>query len=238
MKFVSKLLLLASLFAASGMLGCKGYDTITFGTYEQDNDTANGKEPISWRVLEKNDKGQYLVISEKVLDAKAFDPESNGGIRDEANIGWDKSTIRSWLNGYGVSENKQGEDFTSNSFIDTAFTAEEKAKIITPPNNAMSDKIFLLSQKEVNTYFKDSKDYAADATPYAIKKGLNVLGSSSDKSTHDGSCAEAHCIAGWWLRSSTSEWTEKVSMFGTISNHDTKNRDRHVGVRPVLWITP
>ena len=47
-------------------------DIITFGHCEQDNDTTNGKEPIEWRVLDKNDEGQLLVISEKVLDAKPY----------------------------------------------------------------------------------------------------------------------------------------------------------------------
>ena len=80
-------------------------ENITFGHYEQDNNTSNGKEPITWRILDKNSSGQYLIISEKVLDNKPYNAEST-------DITWEESTLRSWLNG---------------SFIDTAFSEEEKA---------------------------------------------------------------------------------------------------------------
>ena len=38
-------------------------DIITFGNYEQDNKTANGKEAIEWKVLEKDQNGKMLLIS-------------------------------------------------------------------------------------------------------------------------------------------------------------------------------
>lgn len=45
----------------------KAGDIITFGHYEQDNDTSNGKEPIQWQVLDKKD-GKILVASKYILD--------------------------------------------------------------------------------------------------------------------------------------------------------------------------
>ncbi len=63
-------------------------DIVTFGHYEQDNDTTNGKEPIEWRVLDKNDEGQYLIISEKVLDVQPYNTTN-------LFITFEKSTIRS-----------------------------------------------------------------------------------------------------------------------------------------------
>ena len=69
-------------------------------------------------------------------------------------ITWEKSTIRSWLNGYGASSNTDGNDYANDNFIDTAFTAEEKARIVasniqahlnTSPDNVTMDKIFLFS---------------------------------------------------------------------------------------------
>ena len=44
-------------------------DYITFGTYEQDNDTSNGAEPIEWEVPDVKG-GKALVISKYILDAK------------------------------------------------------------------------------------------------------------------------------------------------------------------------
>ncbi|MBQ4644402.1 MAG: hypothetical protein IJB72_01425, partial [Clostridia bacterium] len=37
-------------------------DIITFGNYEQDNKTANGKEEIEWKVLEKDENGKMFLI--------------------------------------------------------------------------------------------------------------------------------------------------------------------------------
>ena len=44
---------------------------ITFGAYEQDNNTRNGKEPIEWQVLEIKG-GRALLISKYGLDAKRY----------------------------------------------------------------------------------------------------------------------------------------------------------------------
>jgi len=43
-------------------------DIVYFGTYEQDNDTTNGKEDIKWLVLAK-ENNRVLVISDKALDS-------------------------------------------------------------------------------------------------------------------------------------------------------------------------
>ena len=53
-------------------------DYITFGTYEQDNNTSNGKEDIEWLVLANNlwkGKHRILVISRFALDCQIFDSE-------------------------------------------------------------------------------------------------------------------------------------------------------------------
>ena len=46
-------------------------DTVTLGEYEQDNDTANGPEPIKWIVL-YNENGEVYLLSKYVLDAQPF----------------------------------------------------------------------------------------------------------------------------------------------------------------------
>ncbi|MBP3696995.1 MAG: hypothetical protein J6J45_05560, partial [Clostridia bacterium] len=65
-------------------------DYITFGSYEQDNDLSNGKEPIEWLVLDKQD-GKVLVISKYALDAKPYNDEY-------VDVTWETCTLRSWLN--------------------------------------------------------------------------------------------------------------------------------------------
>lgn len=46
-------------------------DTIYFGNYEQDDDDSDGKEPIAWRVLAKEDN-RILVISNNVIDRISY----------------------------------------------------------------------------------------------------------------------------------------------------------------------
>ena len=45
--------------------------TVFFGSYEQDNDTANGKEDIEWIVLAK-EGNKLLVISKYALDCQKY----------------------------------------------------------------------------------------------------------------------------------------------------------------------
>ena len=219
-------------------------EIIRFGHYEQDNDTTNGKEPIEWRVLDINDDGQLLIISEKVLDVERYNTTM-------ISVTWETSTIRSWLNGYGASYNTVGTDYTSNNFIDMAFTAEEKAKIVasnvpahnnpnysTSPGNATTDKIFLLSIVEANTYFTSELDRRADATRYAVKRNVHVIGSESNRSTYDGTCTDVHCYAIWWLRSPGPNTTYAASVYadGSVYNYVGSVHLGYDGVRPALWV--
>lgn len=46
---------------------------VTYGHYEQDNDTSNGKEVIEWIVLEYDEaSGKSLLLSRYGLDAHAY----------------------------------------------------------------------------------------------------------------------------------------------------------------------
>lgn len=133
-------------------------DTITFGHYEQDNDTANGAEPIQWKVL-ACEGDTALLISERVLDYLPYD--TNGSAR------WDTSSLRAELNG---------------TFYDSAFSDEEKAVMTTssaePYDNpvtgmqddsaATEDMVFIPSLKQANDYFQDALDRVTWGTAYAV----------------------------------------------------------------------
>ena len=219
-------------------------DKIIFGHYEQDNNTSNGKEPISWIVLDRRINGQLLVISEKVLDKKQYNTT-------DISITWEKSTIRSWLNGYDASYNTVGIDFTGNNFIDTAFTAEEKSKIVsssvpahanpsysTSPGNATTDKIFLLSITEANNYFATDAKRQADATRYAVKQGVYVKGSESGTTSSDGTCTDVRCYAYWWLRSPgrTTYYAAYVGTDGSVYHYGLSVSLDSSGIRPAMWV--
>ena len=167
-------------------------DNIYFGNYFQSSSTT--KEPVKWRVLSNSD-GKLFLLSDQNLDVKPYNSSSTG-------ITWEKSTIRSWLNGYAASENNSGTDYSSNNFIDAAFSSDEQVAIAdtyvynkndpsysTSGGEDTTDQIFLLSIEEANnsSYFPN--------------------GSNSRKSTNTAYVASYSGMLGagkadyWWLRS-------------------------------------
>ena len=65
-------------------------DIVSFGTYEQDNNTSNGKENIEWLVLAKEGK-RVLIISKYVLDCQQYNST-------RTSVTWETCSLRKWLN--------------------------------------------------------------------------------------------------------------------------------------------
>ena len=137
--------------------------SVYFGNYRQSSDGSGSynADPVKWRVLanDENSSGKLLLLADKNLDVKPYNSSYTS-------ITWEKSTIRSWLNGYGANENNYGTDYSSDNFIDTAFSSNEQSAIAethvynatqsdgssnpnpsysTSGGNNTTDKIFLLS---------------------------------------------------------------------------------------------
>ena len=191
-------------------------DIVYFGTYEQDNDTTNGKENIKWLVLAK-EKNRILVISDKALDCRLYNPSW----RD---VTWETCSLRKWLN---------------NDFINAAFSAEERVKIPTvtvsadknqkhdtDPGNATQDQVFLLSINEVEKYF--NSDEARKCAPTAYAKAQRASTSDTYKT--------ATC--GWWLRSSGDGQTYPVQVDsdGDVKEYAGIVYTDNNAVRPAMWI--
>lgn len=179
-------------------------DIIQFGTYEQDNNTTDGKERIDWVVLDRQG-GKLLVISEDVLDFKQYE---TGAYSSKST--WETCSLRKWLNEY---------------FLELAFSLEEEAMIqTTDVTPSETDKVFVLSVEEVNTYFPSDFERSCDPSNYvvSIRKKWEV--------SHDG-CS-------WWLRSAGSDQSRAayVAPDGQVSNVGCSN-NLYVGVRPALWLS-
>ena len=202
-------------------------DIVYFGTYEQDNDTTNGKEDIEWLVLAK-ENNRVLVISDKALDCQPY----NSSYTD---VTWENCTLRKWLN---------------NDFVNAAFTAEERAKIpmvtvsadknpkypYTNPGEATKDKVFLLSIVEAEKYFASDEARMCVPTEYAISNGvftsdlfITYTGESYTK------CGKATCP--WWLRSpgDGQNYATTVEVYKSIAIPPV-NSDSNA-VRPAMWIS-
>lgn len=114
-----------------------------FGVYEQDNDWDNGKEPIEWIVLAR-ENNRILVTSKYGLDVQPFH-------KDRSAVSWETCSLREWLNG---------------SFLENAFPGDAQILISTQPS-AAEDKVFLLSINEANKLFHSNNDRQCRLTAYA-----------------------------------------------------------------------
>lgn len=165
-------------------------DYITFGTYEQDNNTANGKEPIEWLVLSNNGDELY-IMSKYALECKPFQEEGRFSI-------WKECTLRTWLN---------------DEFYNTAFSKDEKTwiknTIVKNDDNPLygtiggeetNDYVFLPSLEDmVNTIYGFDDKYEAEdtkrrcvPTEYAKEQGVKTFDTGMNEK-------EGFCI--WLLRS-------------------------------------
>ena len=188
-------------------------DTVSFGSYEQDNDISNGKEDVEWLVLEVKD-GKVLLISKYALDCQQYDTSYT-------NVTWETCTLRKWLN---------------NGFVNAAFSDEEKAMISTVtvsadknpeystnPGSATTDKVFLLSINEAEKYFSSDEARKCDPTAYAKAQGA--------ARTSGGICW-------WWLRSPgvIQDYAACVSDDGVVLCLDYFVSIDYYCVRPAMWI--
>ncbi len=197
-------------------------DTVTFGTYEQDDNISNGKEDIEWLVLAK-EENKIFVISDKALDCKLYDTSYTS-------VTWETCSLRAWLN---------------NDFFNTAFDAAEKKMIMntkvsadknpeydTDPGNETTDKLFLLSISEVTEYFDDDESRKCVPTAYAKARGAYT---SNRNKTVSG---EETCW--WWLRSpgDIQSTVAFINYDGSVYKFGSSAyRNYDDAVRPAMWIT-
>ena len=185
--------------------------TVKFGHYEQDGRTGNGKEPISWTVLDKSGD-HVMLLACYALDAKAY-KEGNTSVQ----VTWSASSLRTWLN---------------NSFYYDAFSQDEQnairtTNVSTPrmpqydtnPGPDTQDKVYLLSYQECQKYLNT---WTVFPTQYAINRDVLVRDDVGGTTF-------------WWLRSTNIYG--KVSVMNSIGHlyGSTTNDDRG-GVRPVIWV--
>ena len=165
-------------------------ELLVFGRYEQDGIVSNGQEEIQWIVLSvEGDKA--LLLSRYCLDClKAHEKD--------ANVTWETSDIRKWLNG---------------TFLETAFTKEEQEAVCTvnlsnqanPQSGAgaagdTKDRIFLLSIEEVELFLADEFYDWRGTTPtrYAMDRGSTLASNGN---------------TWWWLRTSGRDLKSFAEVF-------------------------
>ena len=201
-------------------------------------------EPIKWRVLDVNGTDAFL-LADRALDDQPYNKEW-------VSVTWEKSTMRSWLNGYGSSENTYGTDYTGSNFINSAFTSSQRNAVKTTDvvnkdninygtegGNDTKDKVFLLSESEVyDTTEAESYGFVKVKSTYDEGRRsksstyAKAMGAYSDRSsTYSGNCW-------WWLRSpgSNTTYAANVSYNGYVYYHGSSVDDYNYAVRPALHL--
>ena len=138
-------------------------DVITFGKYYFDSDEPRA---IEWIVLD-SDESKVLVISKYALEAKGYidNWRSDDITASYKKLIWEFSDLRKWLN----------EDF-----YNTSFDNKEKEKIIntdiqtTEIDADKSNRVFILSEQQVEELLSDGSLRCALPTPYAKSKNAAV----------------------------------------------------------------
>lgn len=190
---------------SAGNIGGGQADNVYFGTYRQSSDGRGGYniDPVKWRVL-ANANGQLFLLADQNLDVFQYHTEKES-------VTWERSTMRSWLNGYGASSNAGGDngtDYTSDNFLGSAFSDKEQAAIVETTvvnddnkdedigtngegGNDTTDRIFLLSLAEVynRSYFPDYRLFSTNTAYVAGGGKLDSGMYGVDKNDW------------WWLRS-------------------------------------
>ena len=114
-------------------------ELLGFGSFEQDNDAADGVEPIQWRILDAQGERITLISVDTLL----------GRAIDEAGKAWADSALRGYLNG---------------EFLQSAFTEEEHALLL---SNADGDSVTILTEAEAEALFQTAEDRQSRLTQAA-----------------------------------------------------------------------
>ncbi len=225
------------------------WDCVYFGTYPQTSEGAD-KTRIKWRVLNVNaQKTEAILLADQVLTEGMAYNIKGGEV-------WAKTTIRSWLNGYGKNENASGIDYSADNFMDIAFTPAEQAALKTatvrnkdvtiiptegetqhfPGGPTTNDKVYLLSKEEI-----ENPDYGFAPGGGPIWGPVKTRHTTA--TAYANRFAPLNPVEGYWLRGrgnkSYSAWSVKITKgydggYNGGFGEDTTITD--YGARPVIHL--
>ena len=187
---------------------------VRFGSFEQDNDPGDGKEPIEWRVLTLDKSGKKaLLVSRYALAARYYHSGS-------AYPTWANSNIRGWLN----------FNFWWDAFTEQEQSLIVRTKLSNPAYEGIEggpdtwDRVFLLSRGEAATYFTGSDDRLVKPTLYALAMGAGT--------------ADENGCCWWWLRTpgAYSYDAGTVYAIGGIDHTGANVKNATIAVRPAIWV--
>lgn len=193
-------------------------DRVLFGNYEQDNNLANGSEPIVWRVLEVDDDS-VLLLSDVCLECRPYQE-----LYEPAS--WKECDLREWLN---------------HDFLKRAFTGAEaelliKNQVKTAIDPAYgygsvmftNDFVYVLSIEEAS-----NPAYGFYSKPLVSSVSRKAAGTEYARANNGFATSEG--ISCWWLRDNgiSESLAAYILTNGKITLSYFIGR-RNDGVRPVI----
>ncbi len=208
-------------------------NVVTLGSYEQDNNSANGKEKIEWIVLDPEySNDSVMLISKHCLQYKLYDENDHcvGLDSNEAynyskdrGIGWLDCTLRKWLN---------------NSFFNTAFNSVDKSKM--KPINitySMTDNVSILSLEEAKKLFANTTLGSATGTPYAYYQGFTNLYYEKYGEKPHGKYNASESVDYWLRKIDTMPDQDVVSRGGEPFENGALYMSYMQAVRPIIVVS-
>lgn len=197
-------------------------DTLQFGRYFFKNE--KDVRPIEWIVLD-NKKGELLMLSKYCLDVIHYFDQTVPHDFSCAVV-WENSHLRNWLN---------------EEFYNQAFTEKEKQQILETVivtdetrNPALHrNKLFILSESQIDEFLPDSCKRCGLPTPYARQQGA-------------GAGCDTEQKAVWWWTMPVVESPSSEMIYPAILNHNgqvlyhsrliSSPGSFHTAVRPAIKI--
>lgn len=181
-------------------------DCLSFGSFEQDGNTKNGKERLEWIVLSVKEP-YVLLLSKNVLEVQPFSETESAA--------WNDSALRQWLNA---------------DFFADAFTKEQQERILLAKRmdakgNETAERFLALSAEAVDMYLAaDDPHRLGVCTAYAAAKSDSVSAGESIAWWLRTPGAEAGCMAVVNAQGETDAVGIPVDSAAAV------------GVRPAFWL--
>ncbi|MDO4620173.1 MAG: DUF6273 domain-containing protein [Lachnospiraceae bacterium] len=193
-----------------------GTDTqvVTFGSYEQNNDPADGSEPIEWYVLDRTGDSA-LLLSKNCLDYMVYHDVFTY-------VTWETCSLRQWMNSEFL--NAAFSDAEQAYIIPTELVTKSNSISYAPGGNNTIDQVFLLSSEEAKQYLTTIELLTGTGTEYSYAKGLKL------SKLAKGETAE------YRLRSpgTQSDYAASCNIAGV--SEEGFSVDMPCGVRPAVWV--
>ena len=221
------------------------WKTIIWGSYEQDNDLTNGKEPIEWLILSLDDEdGTALLLSKYALDVKPYNEKHE-------DVTWNTCSLRAWLNNEFYNEAFDDEEkksvITTNKYKNTFKNMDKTVNADnefyeTKGGSPTVDNVFLLSiseaTNEIYGFKTDKKALDVNRRCVLTKYAVSKKAYQSSRNDDDFIAKEEEGTCWWWLRSPGFNSCEAASVdhWGYVYDLGDRVHDKRLAIRPAIYL--